>query len=98
MDRKLQRPLSRHVGTLGEVLRHGGNLWLTCERCRHSSILSAGRLAEVHGLNCLLRRAVDRAICTSCHDPTAEVSCTHTSGQPGYSYGPPVSPSDRKPA
>ena len=86
----MARKPSRHVGTLGDVLRDGGDLWLTCERRRHSSKIDVARLAGVHGLDYLLRRAVDRAICTACNDPTAEVSCTLTTGA-GFRYGPPVS-------
>jgi len=76
MARKLQRPPSRHVGTIGEIVRHGHTLTLNCERCRHRSEADLLALIAANGEDYLVHKVVDRAICSKCDDRTAEVSCT----------------------
>ena len=93
MTRKLQRPPSRHVGTIGDLARHGHTLVLNCERCRHRNKLDLLALIAAHGEDYSVRRVVDRAICTQCGDPTAQVSCTvGWIGAPAFSYPKPIEP------
>ena len=89
----MARKPSRHVGTLGDLARHGHTLSLNCEGCRHWSRLDLQRLIAAHGENYLVRRVVDRAICTACGDRDAAVNCTvGWEGAPDFSYPKPIEP------
>jgi hypothetical protein len=83
----MARKRSRHVGTIGEMVNHGHTLTLNCERCRHRSEVDLLALVTAHGPDYLVRRVVDRAVCSACGDRTAPVSCTMGwRGAPAFSY------------
>ena len=70
------RQPSRHVGNLGDIVGHGHTLTLNCERCLHRSELNLIALIAGHSENYLVRKVVDRAVCSKCGDRDAEVTCT----------------------
>ena len=72
----MARKPSRHVGTLGDIVLHGHTLTLNCERCLHRGDLDLHALISANGENYLVRKVVDRALCSKCGDRDAEVSCT----------------------
>jgi len=51
----MDRRLSKHVGTLGDIAFHGYSLALNCVR-----------LILAHDADYLLRKLVDRAVCKEC--------------------------------
>ena len=89
----MARKPSRHVGTLGDIVRHGHTLTLNCEGCRHWGQLDLDRLIAAHGPDYLVRRVVDRAVCSKCVDRDAEVTCAvGWVGAPGFSYPQQIKP------
>jgi hypothetical protein len=83
----MARKRSRHVGTLGDIVNHGHTLTLNCERCRHRSQVDLEAVILANGEDYLVRKVVDRAVCSSCGDREAEVSCAlGWQGAPAFSY------------
>jgi hypothetical protein len=83
----MARKKSRHVGTLGDIAFHGYTLTLYCERCRHRHELDLLALIAANGENYLLRKVVDRAVCSGCGDRDADVSCSlGVANSPTFSY------------
>jgi hypothetical protein len=71
----------------GDIVRHGHTLTLNCERCRHRSELDLLALIAANGEDYLVRKLVDRAVCSKCGDRDAEVSCTlGVAHSPRFSY------------
>ena len=81
----MARKPSKHVGTLGDTAFHGYSLTLNCVRCCHRATVDLDALILANGADYLLRRLVDRAVCSKCGG--VEISCTLTvAGAAGFSY------------
>jgi hypothetical protein len=81
----MARKPSRHVGTIGDIAGHGYTLTLNCERCRHRGDLDLPALIAANGEDYLLRKVVDRAVCSKCGG--VEISCTlGVASATSYSY------------
>jgi hypothetical protein len=92
-DGGMARKPSRHVGTLGDMAYHGYSLTLNCGRCLHRADVDLEALILTNGEHYLLRKVVDRAICSKCGDRNAEVTCTlGVVGAAAFSYPEPVGP------
>jgi len=89
----MARKPSRHVGTLGDVVQNGHTLTLNCEACRHRGQLDLDKLIAQNGPDYLVRRVVDRALCSRCLDREAHVSCPlGVANAPTFSYPAPNKP------
>ena len=81
----MARKPSKHVGTLGDIAFHGYSLTLNCVGCCYRAEMDMVALIEAHGADYLLRRLVDRAICSKCGG--VEITCTLTvAGAAVFSY------------
>lgn len=62
----MSRKPSRHVGTLGDMAFHGQTFTLNCGRCCHRKQMDLDALIATNGADYLLRKIVDRAVCSKC--------------------------------
>lgn len=81
----MARKPSKHVGTLSDIAFQGYSLTLNCQRCMHRAEMDMDALILANGADYLLRRLVDRAVCSKCGG--VEISVTLTvAGAPRFSY------------
>jgi hypothetical protein len=80
----MARTPSRKVGTLADIARHGQTLTLNCERCCHRKTMDLEAMILADGETYLLRKIVDRAICSKCGG--VEISVTLGISGPAFSY------------
>ena len=80
----MAREPSKYVGTLGDIA-DGYSLTLNCQRCCHRAEMEPDALILANGAYYLLRRLVDRAVCSKCGG--VEISVTMgVKGAAGFSY------------
>ena len=81
----MARKPSKHVGTLADIAFHGYSLTLNCVRCCHRATVDLDALILANGPDYLLRKLVDRAVCSKCGG--VEISVTMgVRGAPAFSY------------
>jgi hypothetical protein len=76
---------SKHVGTLGDIAFHGYSLTLNCVRCCHRATVDLDALILANGPDYLLRRIVDRAVCSKCGGVEIPVTVS-VADAPDFSY------------
>jgi hypothetical protein len=81
----MRRKPSKHVGTLGDLAFHNLSLTLHCARCCHGARMDLDALILANGAAYLLRRLVDRAVCSKCGGVEINVTAGAMDA-PGYSY------------
>jgi len=80
----MARKPAKHVGTLGDIA-DGYSLTLNCQRCCHRAEMDLDAPILANGRDYLLRKLVDRAVCSKCGG--VEISVTMgVKGAAAFSY------------